>query len=102
MVESECLYSTALPVLILFLFPVLFLQALLGDERGHKGTFLQPYYTPKHQGPLHPAGTFTPLLWESLGQKLTWGSYRWLAHVDAYDKDLAKRVWDSSIKAVGL
>lgn len=66
------------------------------------GTFLQPYYSPKHQGPLHPWGTFTPLVWEMLGQKLTWGSYRWLAHGDAYDQDLAKRVWDGSVKAVGL
>lgn len=77
------------------------MQAFFGPTPA-PGTFLQPYYTPKHQGLLHPWAPLGPFVWEALGQRLTWGSYRWLAHVDAYNTDLSKRVWDSSISAVGL
>merc|ERR1711957_381710 len=73
------------------------------DMKAATGFFLQPYYSPKHRqdpwfgGFLGVIGPF-----ELLGQKFTWGLYKWLAHPNAHRLDFAKRLWDASAETVGV
>lgn len=77
------------------------LHALLSrDDANATGVFLQPYYTPPHESAPNPS--WGPLIWEGLGQHFTWGLRRWAPHVDAYDRELAKLIWDKSMVACGL
>jgi NAD(P)-dependent dehydrogenase (short-subunit alcohol dehydrogenase family) len=80
------------------------LHALLSAEHaasaGSSGVFLQPYYSPPHQSP--PASGWIVPLWEPISQHFTWALHRWIAHPDAYDQNLARRVWDASLAACGL
>merc|ERR1711920_83206 len=75
------------------------LHALLDETDGAEhGVYLQPYYSPLHQAnPLHGFAVF---LWEAFGQRITWGLHRWVADPDAYNVDVAKKLWDESMKAV--
>ena len=120
------------------------MHALLApDMRGQTNIFVQPYWSPLHQGSALPLGGFLGVIlpFEMLNQKNTWGLHRWVrescpllscrvvqrrvaqrwpirstlkfsllalplpprlqvAHVDAYDEDFAKRLWDESEEVV--
>ena len=57
------------------------------------------YWTPLHLG--YPwLNGFAVMVWEFLGQKLSWGLREWPAHVDAYNASFARRLWDESVRAV--
>lgn len=80
------------------------MHALLDPEmEGLTGYYLQPYYSPLHLGSAVGTAWLSMIIpFEMLQQTFSWAPHLWIPHPDAHRRDFGRKLWDESLKAVGL